>query len=163
MTIAYIGLGSNLDEPDRQLSSAISSLQGLSASRLVTRSSYYRSEPLGPAGQPDYINAAVKLETTLTAHELLGEMQEIELLHGRQRSGVRWGPRTLDLDLLLYGDEQIDTVTLRVPHPEIANRNFVLQPLYEISAELYIPGVGSVRELLSRLGDQGLERLTGNG
>jgi len=113
-----------------------------------------------PADQPAYINAVARLETQLSVTALLDALQAIEAQHGRVRSGERWGPRTLDLDILLYGDAQIDTPRLRVPHPGLAERNFVLQPLAEIAPMLEIPGLGALRDLVMRCVVAGLERLT---
>ena len=155
---AYIGLGSNLDNPAVQLTTAIEELGNLPATRLRACSSLYRSAPMGPQDQPDYVNAVVKLDTELEAGALLDELQLIEQAHGRVRS-LHWGPRTLDLDILLYGDAVIDTARLKVPHPGIAERNFVLYPLAEISRDLVIPVLGNVRLLLSGCADDGLKRL----
>ena len=152
MVIAYIGLGSNLNGPVQQLDNAISAIQDLPQSRLLQQSSYYRSKPLGVEQQPDYVNAVVMLETSLTAVVLLEFLQSIEEKQGRVRGPGRWQARTLDLDLLLYGEERISTEKLIVPHPEIANRNFVLLPLAELTPELRIPGKGSVTDLLAETG-----------
>ena len=152
MVIAYIGLGSNLNGPVQQLDNAISAIQDLPQSRLLQQSSYYRSKPLGEEQQPDYVNAVVMLETSLTAVVLLEFLQSIEAKQGRVRGPGRWQARTLDLDLLLYGEERISTEKLIVPHPEIANRNFVLLPLAELTPELHIPGKGSVTDLLAETG-----------
>ncbi|MBI5041406.1 MAG: 2-amino-4-hydroxy-6-hydroxymethyldihydropteridine diphosphokinase, partial [Gammaproteobacteria bacterium] len=156
-------LGSNLDDPRRHVSTALRELATVTSTRVSTVSSLYRSAPmvgLGvPADQPAYINAVARLETRLSAEALLDALQAIEARHGRVRSGERWGPRTLDLDLLLYGDARIDTPRLRVPHPGIAERNFVLYPLAEIAPELEIPGLGTVRERLTQCPSAELERL----
>ena len=155
---AYIGLGSNLDDPAVQVTAAIEELADLPDTRLLTRSSLYRSAPMGPQDQPDYVNAVVQLRTALEPGVLLDELQAIEQAHGRVRS-QHWGPRTLDLDILLYGDAVIDTPHLKVPHPGIAERNFVLYPLAEIDSDLAIPGLGRVRSLLVGCVDTGLMRL----
>ena len=152
MTIAYIGLGSNLDNPVQQLDHAISAIQTLPGSSLLGQSSYYQSKPLGDKSQPDYVNAAVMLDTTLTADLLLEYLLDIENKQGRIRGDRRWQPRTLDLDLLLYGEEQIRTQDLVVPHPEIMNRNFVLLPLAELTPDLNIPGKGRVNDMLTGIG-----------
>ncbi len=157
---AFIGLGSNLEDPYQQVSTALQELATLPATRVSARSSLYSSLPMGPADQPVYINAVARLETQLSAAALLDALQAIEAQHGRVRNGERWGPRTLDLDILLYADEQIETVRLRVPHPGIAERNFVLQPLAEIAPTLEIPALGAVRELLLQCPNAGLKRLT---
>jgi 2-amino-4-hydroxy-6-hydroxymethyldihydropteridine diphosphokinase len=151
MPIAYIGLGSNLNDPVRQVTEAMMELERLPATRLLARSSLYRSKPFGVTDQPDYINAAVKLDTRLTAGRLMENLLNIENRHGRVRGPVRWLPRTLDLDLLLYGRRRIRSKTLVVPHPEIAKRNFVLMPLAELSPDLNIPGQGQARVLLQRI------------
>ena len=156
MTRAYIGLGSNLDNPRDQVVDAFQELAETDDIRLVARSSLYLSEPLGPQDQPDFINAVAAIETTLAPQSLLEVLQAIEQKHARKRER-HWGPRTLDLDLLLYDDEHIRHPDLRVPHPGIAERSFVLLPLQEIAPELVIPGLGSVRGLLQKLGNPVLE------
>lgn len=156
---AYIGLGSNLGDPEQRLRRALAALACLSDTRLLKQSSLYRSLPMGPPGQPDYVNAAAEIETRLTALRLLEELQNIERAQGRVRGPVRWGPRTLDLDLLVYGDAQITGPTLTVPHPGIAERAFVLYPLHEIAGDLKIPGLAPLTELLQNRPPDGLERL----
>ena len=138
---AFVGLGSNLDQPERQIRQALLELDGLADSRLTGHSPLYGSSPVGPPGQPDYVNAVARLETSLDAHALLDALQAIELSHGRVR-GERWGARTLDLDLLLYGDRQIDTPDLKVPHPQLHLRAFVLVPLHDLAPDLELPGLG---------------------
>ena len=138
-----IGLGSNLEDPVRQVCSALAELAGLPRSQLLLQSSLYRSPPMGPAGQPDYVNAAALIETALEPLELLDALQAIEAAHGRLR-GLRWGPRTLDLDLLVYADLRLRHPRLVLPHPGIGQRAFVLVPLAEIAPDLVIPGTGSV-------------------
>jgi len=155
---AYVGLGSNLDEPVRQVRTALAELDSLTLTRLAGHSSLYRSAPLGPPGQPAYVNAVARLQTGLAPQALLEELQRLELAHGRVRT-ERWGPRTLDLDILLYGRLCIDKPMLRVPHPELAHRPFVLVPLAEIDAALVVPGLGPLEALLARCGCEGLERL----
>jgi 2-amino-4-hydroxy-6-hydroxymethyldihydropteridine diphosphokinase len=144
---AYIGLGSNLQDPARQLEIAFELLGDIRATRVVKRSSLYRSVPFGGVEQPDFINAAASLLTQLTAQELLLELQRIETERGRDRGEVRWGPRVLDLDLLVYSNQTIDEPGLSVPHPGIGERNFVLLPLGEIAPELSIPGLGRISKL----------------
>ena len=144
---AFVGLGSNLDRPARQIETAIELLQGIPGSELLRYSSLYRSSPLGGIEQPDCMNAVAAMSTTLSAQEFLEELQAIEHLRGREDSHIRWGPRILDLDLLLYGDLIIDEPGLSVPHPGIAARNFVLLPLREIAPELEIPGLGRVQDI----------------
>ncbi|MBT8148713.1 MAG: 2-amino-4-hydroxy-6-hydroxymethyldihydropteridine diphosphokinase [Gammaproteobacteria bacterium] len=135
---SYIGLGSNLDQPAQQLLQAFEQLAELPGSQLCSRSSLYRSAPLGPAPQDDYINAVAELSTSLPAQQLLIELQAIERRHGRIRNR-RWTPRTLDLDILLYGQFVIDEPNLRIPHAEMFQRNFVLCPLLEIAPQLVLP------------------------
>ncbi len=149
MVTAYIGLGSNLADPQARLRRAFAELAQLPQSQLRVRSSLYRSAPMGPQDQPDYLNAVAALETALPPLALLAELQAMEAAHQRVR-GERWGPRTLDLDLLLYADQTIDLPTLTVPHPGLYERNFVLYPLAEIAPGLVIPGVGVLDELLTR-------------
>lgn len=138
MIPACIGLGANLGDARATLKSAVAALRTLADSRVLAVSRLYRSAPLGPAGQPDYFNAALLLETTLTPHALLAALQAIENEHGRVRE-VRWGARTLDLDLLLYGRDEISTADLVVPHPELSARNFVVRPLLDINPGLSLP------------------------
>jgi 2-amino-4-hydroxy-6-hydroxymethyldihydropteridine diphosphokinase len=141
-----VGLGSNLDEPIRQVRSAMRRLEDIEATQVVARSSLYRSAPLGPVAQPDFVNAVVALETRLAPLPLLGALKAIECEIGRERS-ERWGPRRIDLDLLVYGDEIVDELGLTVPHPGITERNFVLLPLGEIAPDLVVPGLGRLAEL----------------
>jgi 2-amino-4-hydroxy-6-hydroxymethyldihydropteridine diphosphokinase len=157
---AYIGLGSNLQQPIEQVKRALQQLAKIPHTSLLAASPLYRSVPLGPADQPDYINAVAALATRLSALELLDVLQAIEKQQGRVREGERWGPRTLDLDLLLYGDLQIQTERLTVPHPGLGERNFVLYPLYNIAGEdLLIPGLDTLGHLLQACPRQGLELL----
>ncbi len=144
---AYVGLGSNLQMPARQVEDALVLLSELPRSRLIARSSLYRSAPFGGIEQPDFVNAAAALLTRLDPAAILAALQEIELRQGRERGDVRWGPRVLDLDLLAYGRATIEAPDLRVPHPGIGERNFVLLPLREIAPELVIPGLGRVAGL----------------
>ena len=156
---AYVGLGANLQDPAAQVRRALDELASLPQSRVLARSSLYKSPPLGPSDQPDYVNAVAALATALEPLALLKELRAIEIRHGRQRDGTRWGPRTLDLDLLLYGDQVLDTPELRLPHPGLHERAFVLYPLYDVAPELEVPGRGSVRELRERLGSVRIQRL----
>ena len=146
--LAYIGMGSNLEQPLEQLQRALPELHGIARSSLQASSSFYVSSPMGPADQPDYVNSVAALRTELSPLNLLDQLQQIEQAHGRQR-GPRWGPRTLDLDLLLYGDQLILNDRLSVPHPGIGERAFVLLPLAELAPELEIPGLGIVSDLLA--------------
>ena len=139
MISAYIGLGSNLQNPARQLATAIAHLEKLQQSKLVAVSRLYRSAAVGPGSQPDYLNAVARLDTDLAPLPLLAALQQIERRQGRDRT-VRWGPRTLDLDILLYGNRQIGTPELTVPHPSMSLRNFVLYPLMQLTGpELRLP------------------------
>lgn len=157
MTPCYIGLGSNLDNPRRQVETALAELDRLPDSRLVTQSLLYRSDPVGPP-QPDYINAVARLDTDLAPLALLDALQALEREHQRVRA-EHWGPRTLDLDLLLYGDQCIDQPRLSVPHPQMARRAFVLYPLMDIAPELALPSGTPVASLLSQCPREGLNRL----
>ena len=156
---AYIGLGSNLHDPAAQLRAALAALARLPQSRLVAQSALYRSAPLGEAGQAEYVNAAAALETTLTPQDLMDALLGIERAAGRVRDGRKWGPRVLDLDLLHIEDVVLDTPSLKLPHPEIARRNFVLVPLAEIAPALDLPGFGSIAALALQAGRSGLALL----
>lgn len=158
---AYIGLGSNLDNPQQHVERALLELARIPRTRLEAASSLYRSEPMGPQDQPPYINAVALLETELDAHELLDQLQSIEQAHGRVRGAQRWGPRTLDLDLLLYGAAVIHSERLEVPHPGMADRGFVLYPLHEISPALVLPDGRALSQCLAACTDEGLQRLGG--
>lgn len=147
---AYVGIGSNLDDPVAQARRAVAALRVLPDTRLAAVSSLYRSAPLGGADQPDYVNAVAALDTRLDARRLLAALHDIEAAQGRDRSAGRWASRTLDLDLLVHGDECHAEEDLIVPHPGIAEREFVLGPLYELAPELEIPGLGQVAELARR-------------
>jgi 2-amino-4-hydroxy-6-hydroxymethyldihydropteridine diphosphokinase len=156
MTPAYIALGSNLRRPQNQLQKAVAALEMLPDTRLVRVSSIYRSAAVGPGTQPDYLNAVLLLDTKLSPLALLDAMQHIEQEQGRVRD-IRWGPRTLDLDLLLYGEVKITSLTLTVPHPRMQQRNFVLYPLREISdTELVLPDGSDLDTLLRQCPLNGL-------
>ena len=158
MTPAYIALGSNLDQPENQLQLAVTALAALPGTRLERASSVYRSTAVGPGPQPDYLNAVALLETDLPPETLLDALQAIERAQGRER-GVRWGPRTLDLDLLLYGELEIHSTDLTVPHPRMHLRDFVLYPLREISnTNLVLPGGTDIDTLLAQLPRDGLAK-----
>jgi len=149
---AYIGLGGNVGNADATLRSALEWLDALPGTRLLAASRMYRTAPVGGIEQADFTNAVVRIETRLTADALLQALFTIERAYGRDRAREqRWGPRTLDLDLLLYGEEVIDVDGLSVPHPRIAERAFVLVPLAEIAPDALIPGHGRVREVLAAL------------
>ena len=149
MTLAYIAIGSNLVSPLEQVNAAIQALGEIPQSRIVALSSFYRTPPLGPQDQPDYLNAAVALETSLAPEALLDHTQRIELQQGRVRKAERWGPRTLDLDIMLFGDAVINTERLTVPHYDMKNRGFMLWPLFEIAPELVFPDGGLLKTLLN--------------
>lgn len=150
MTIAYIGLGSNLDQPLAQVRSAIDELCKTTELRLISVSPLYASSPMGPQDQPDYINAVAAVETSLSPHELLKKLHVLEQQHGRQRLR-HWGERTLDLDILLFGEQILDDADLTVPHPGLTERNFVIYPLADIAPDIEIPGQGPVSQLISRV------------
>lgn len=156
---AYVGLGSNMERPAEQITRAFDELAALPDTRLVTRSPLYRSPPMGPQGQPDFINAVAALATHLPPQDLLQALLAIEVRHGRRRDGAHWGPRTLDMDLLLYGDTVLDAPGLVLPHPGLHQRAFVLYPLADIAPELSVPGLGSVRALRARCRDAQVQRL----
>ena len=158
MVMAYIGLGSNLDKPAARIAGAIQSIGQIPATTLLCFSSSYRSRPQGPQNQPDYINAVAQVDTRLTAEQLLECLQAIEKQQGRVRT-QRWGPRTLDLDLLLFGDIVLRSDTLTVPHPEMHRRAFVLYPLYEIAPDIEIPGQGRIERLLRGIDPDLVEKL----
>ncbi|ROR32878.1 2-amino-4-hydroxy-6-hydroxymethyldihydropteridine diphosphokinase [Inmirania thermothiophila] len=159
-----VALGANLGDAAATLRAAVAALAALPGTRLLACSALYRTAPVGPPGQPDYLNAAALLATGLDPEGLLDALQAIERAHGRRRDGSRWGPRTLDLDLLTYGGLRYRSRRLEVPHPRIAERPFVLVPLAEIAPGLEIPGVGRVEALRRRGGEAGiLERIGGQG
>ena len=152
MTVAYIAIGSNLASPLEQVNAALKALGDIPESHILTVSSFYRTPPLGPQDQPDYLNAAVALETSLAPEELLNHTQRIELQQGRVRKAERWGPRTLDLDIMLFGNEVINTERLTVPHYDMKNRGFMLWPLFEIAPDLRFPDGLALRAVLDNLG-----------
>ncbi len=156
MTIAFIGLGSNIKLPKQQIKSAIKSIEGIALTQVLKVSSLYKSKPIGPQNQNDYINAVAKIDTDLMPLELLECMQDIENQQGRIRK-EHWGPRTLDLDILMFGEEIIKDDKLTIPHAEIENRSFVLAPLAEIDPNCLIPDKGMARDLLAIIGQEDLE------
>ncbi len=156
---AYVALGSNLDDPPAQIERAFTALAGLRESRLVARSPLYRSLPLGPVAQPDFVNAVAGMLTTLDATAMLAELKALEERLGRESPVVRWGPRRIDLDLLVHGTTRIDDPQIQVPHPGIADRAFVLAPLLELAPDLDVPGVGRVRTLAARVNEAGMSRM----
>jgi 2-amino-4-hydroxy-6-hydroxymethyldihydropteridine diphosphokinase len=152
-TTAFVGLGSNLDDPVAQVRSALADLDGLPRTRVTACSSLYRTAPIGRLDQPDFINAVARLQTGLPARELLAGLLAIEARHARTRSTPN-APRTLDLDLLLFADAVIHEPDLEVPHPRMHERAFVVRPLAEIDPAVRVPGRGSVAELLAGVADQ---------
>ncbi|MGF1840231.1 2-amino-4-hydroxy-6-hydroxymethyldihydropteridine diphosphokinase [Vibrio atlanticus] len=156
MITAYIAVGSNLADPVSQANLAIETLKNLPRTTFVATSQLYSSTPMGPQNQPDYINAVVAIKTELTPIELLDCTQKIEQEQGRVRKDERWGPRTLDLDIVLYGNEVIDSARLTVPHYGMKEREFVLYPLAEIAPSLQLPDGTELTELLKKVDKNGL-------
>jgi 2-amino-4-hydroxy-6-hydroxymethyldihydropteridine diphosphokinase len=159
----YIGIGSNLGRPLEQVRRARDALGALPNTRLMGISPFYRNPAIGPGDQPDYVNAVAAIETRLGPHELLDALQVIEANQGRKRSAVRWQPRTVDLDLLVYGDRAIHDQRLTIPHPHIHERAFVLKPLLDLAPHLEVPGLGPVARLLSCVPDGLLRRVEDSG
>ncbi len=159
MIRTYIAIGSNLSDPIGQANAAIDALKQIPESRLVVASSLYGSKPMGPQDQPDYVNAVVALDTHLSPLALLDKTQEIENAQGRVRKDERWGPRTLDLDILLYGQETLSCARLTVPHYGMKDREFVLYPLAEIAPELELPDGSRLCDLIARVDRNGLTRI----
>jgi 2-amino-4-hydroxy-6-hydroxymethyldihydropteridine diphosphokinase len=160
MKDVYIGLGSNLDHPLLQIVTAQNRLSKIPQTTCIAHSTYYRTPPLGAMLQPSYINAVSLLRSTLSAEEILAFLQDIENQHGRQRDKYRWQARTLDLDLLLYGEEVINSENLTVPHYAMTQRNFVIFPLLELNPEVIIPGAGKAAEIATMLNRSGLVAVT---
>lgn len=157
MSLAWIGLGANLGRPEQTLEQALIALRALPRSRLVAVSPGYWTAPWGQPDQPEFLNAVACLQTELEAMELLRALLAIETGLGRTREAGRWGPRTLDLDLLLVDDQEIDEAELSLPHPRLHQRAFVLVPLADLAPDLQIPGLGSVSELLDALPEEELD------
>ncbi|MCK6551249.1 2-amino-4-hydroxy-6-hydroxymethyldihydropteridine diphosphokinase [Myxococcota bacterium] len=152
MTRAFLGLGANLGDPRAQLEDALRRLERPDLT-IVRVAPFYRSRPVGPPGQPDYVNSAAEIETTLSPEALLDAAKGVEADLGRVTL-MRWGPRVIDVDILIYGTVCVDTPRLVIPHRELANRRFVLAPLADLAPDLVVPGAGkSVRELLASLAD----------
>ena len=158
MTVAFVGIGSNLEDPRAQVLRALDELAELPGTRVTARSSLYRTAPIGHAAQLDFINAVAAVDTQLSPDALLRELQAIESRHRRKRSFPN-APRTLDLDLLVYGDARIDEPGLNVPHPRMHERAFVLAPLVELSPKLDIPGIGAASDWLAQCARQNVERI----
>ena len=156
---AWLGLGSNLQQPVTRLRDALARLATADGVKILKTSSLYRTPPWGDENQDDFINAVALIETSLDAISLLRVLQSIENAMGRQRSGRRWGPRLIDIDLLLYGDQRYQSEQLELPHPRMHERAFVLKPLFELDETVRIPGQGAARELLKKLDCNGIFRL----
>ncbi|MBS9433633.1 2-amino-4-hydroxy-6-hydroxymethyldihydropteridine diphosphokinase [Photorhabdus hainanensis] len=156
MARVYIAVGSNLAEPMQQVKNALAALRDLPETEFIACSSLYRTKPMGPQNQSDFLNAAVALETSLTPEELLNHTQAIELAQGRVRKDERWGPRTLDLDIMLFGDQVINTERLTVPHYGLKQREFMLYPLAEIAPDLIFPDGEALSERLKHIPENGL-------
>jgi 2-amino-4-hydroxy-6-hydroxymethyldihydropteridine diphosphokinase len=160
---AYVALGSNLSDPRRQVEGAFEALADLRGARLVSRSSLWRSRPLGPQDQPEFVNAAAGILTTLAPRAFLAALQAVERRLGKAEPAIRWGPRVIDLDLLAFSDTRADEPGLVLPHPGLHRRNFVLYPLSEIAAELWVPGLARVCRLRDAVSPAGIERLAARG
>jgi len=160
MTVCYIGLGSNMNQPLQQLNKARNSIHAVPGMRVLQSSSIYQSKAITLDGdsQDDYLNAVIKIETEFTAEQLLDSLLAIENDQGRKRE-KRWGARTIDLDILLYGDQIIQNNRLTVPHAEIENRGFVLLPLHQVASDINIPGKKRLKELLNKVSDQDLVKV----
>jgi 2-amino-4-hydroxy-6-hydroxymethyldihydropteridine diphosphokinase len=150
-TNIYIGLGSNIEQPDLQIKTAITALNNLPGTKVLTDSGYFKSKPMGPEDQPDYVNAVVELQTSMGASELLEQCQLIEQQQGRVKQR-HWGERCIDLDILLYAGQEIESDALTVPHPGVCKRDFVYLPLLKINSEIEIPGNGRLRDIVNSEG-----------
>jgi len=160
MTTAYIGLGSNLSEPIEQVKNAVKQIEKIAQSQVTAVSSLYLSKPMGPQDQNDYINAIIALNTSLSAIELLNALQAIENEAGRVRKENRWGARILDLDIILFGNEVINSERLTIPHYGMAEREFVLLPLVEIAPSLQLPNGKSVKLLSQKIANNAMVKLS---
>jgi 2-amino-4-hydroxy-6-hydroxymethyldihydropteridine diphosphokinase len=156
---AYIGVGSNLDGPREHVAQGLSELGALEKTKLIAVSKFYRTAPVGPQDQPHYVNAVAGLLTQQNALELLLSLKSLEKKLGRDEPVVRWGPRVIDFDLLALGSERIDSETLKVPHPGIPQRAFVLVPWSEVAPHFSIPGMGNVSSLCARVDASGVEAM----
>ena len=159
MQPVYLGLGANLNTPKKQLDNAIVALKNLPNSEFIKCSHYYASKPMGPQDQPDYVNAVACINTSLAPEQLLDLTQAIELEHGRVRKAERWGARTLDIDILLFGEQVINTERLTVPHYGLNEREFVVYPLQEIAPELILPSGLSIKQITNNLPLNDLQQL----
>ncbi|OUS10016.1 2-amino-4-hydroxy-6-hydroxymethyldihydropteridine diphosphokinase [Gammaproteobacteria bacterium 53_120_T64] len=155
---AYLGLGSNLNSPPRQIKAALKAIAKLPSTQLIRCAPWYQSLAVGPGSQPRYINTVVAIDTLLKPRALLQALQQIERQQGRKRI-VRWGPRTLDLDILLYANQSLNTRRLQIPHPRLGERNFVVLPLADIAPELSLPDSTPLARLLANCSPEGIVRL----
>jgi 2-amino-4-hydroxy-6-hydroxymethyldihydropteridine diphosphokinase len=156
---AYIGVGSNLDQPRSRVLAAFTALAAIADSRVILTSPLYSSRPFGPVAQPDFVNAVAGMLTRLEPPQLLARLRAIESGFGRPQQHERWGPRVIDLDIVVFGRERRQDPELTLPHPGIVERNFVLYPLADIAPDLEVPGLGPVSELKRRVVSEGLQRL----
>ncbi len=159
MSRCYVGMGGNLGGSPQVFTSVIDDLHATSTIFIHRVSSFYRTQPLDNANQPAYLNAVLELDTDLSADQLLDVLQALEKKYGRVRTAARWDSRTLDLDILLFAQQVINDARLTVPHRAMAQRDFVLYPLYEIASDLQVPGLGSLAILLSQCENRGMEKL----
>ena len=159
MQRVYLGLGANLNSPKKQLDDAVVALKNLPNSEFIACSHYYASKPMGPQDQPDYVNAVACINTSLEPEQLLDLTQAIELEHGRVRKAERWGARTLDIDILLFGEHILNTERLTIPHYGLTEREFVVYPLQEIAPELILPSGASIQQIASTLPLNDLQQL----
>lgn len=159
MQRVYLGLGANLNSPKKQLDNAVIALKSLPNSEFIACSHYYASKPMGPQDQPDYVNAVACINTLLEPEQLLDLTQAIELKHGRVRKAERWGARTLDIDILLFGEHILNTDRLTVPHYGLTEREFVVYPLQEIAPELILPSGASIQQIANTLPLNDLQQL----
>jgi 2-amino-4-hydroxy-6-hydroxymethyldihydropteridine diphosphokinase len=158
-SLVYVGLGGNLGDARRHVSRAIDELNEIPGCSLLARSSLYRSAPMGPVEQGWFVNAVAGLRAELEPLDLLHYLQDLERSHGRVRGGERWGPRTLDLDILLFGDRIVDRPGLTIPHPGLTARNFVVYPLLQLAPDLVLPDGRRLTDVASRLDREGLEKM----
>ena len=159
---AFLGLGSNLNSPSRQIKAALKAIAKLPGTQLVCCAPWYQSIAIGPGSQPRYINTVVEIDTVLKPRALLQVLQQVEKRQGRKRI-VRWGPRTLDIDILLYAKQTLKTQQLRIPHPRLGERNFVLYPMADIAPELSLPDGTPLAKLLANCSPEGIVRLNAGG
>ncbi len=159
---AFLGLGSNLNSPSRQIKAALKAIAKLPGTQLVCCAPWYQSIAIGPGSQPRYINTVVEIDTVLKPRALLQVLQQVEKRQGRKRI-VRWGPRTLDIDILLYAKQTLKTQQLQIPHPRLGERNFVLYPMADIAPELSLPDGTPLAKLLANCSPEGIVRLSAKG